>query len=208
MLEQVPAPPSALSLSASVSRLIARGAGSPGPSPASRSSSRPRLLERAPRGGRVPGGAESRSLAAWSDGGSVPSAARAAASSIEAPSSRAPPPSCGRAWSSRPCSSVRPTPRLTRSRGRLRRRPSPSPALGGSSSCTTTRPTELGHADLHEHLVGCESCFKTPVKNSLAAIERSLPDPRAMRFAPTATITLGRSDAGSPCASDPPIVPR
>ena len=55
---------------------------------------------------------------------------------------------------------------------------------------------------------GPTAVWKTPVKNLDAGTVRSPVDPRTTSSPSSARITVGRSDAGSPCASEPPIVPR
>ena len=67
----------------------------------------------------------------------------------------------------------------------------------------------LGHADLGEQLVvGAAPISRKPVKKSSAAISRSPSGPWATSVAPSASTAAGRSEAGSPWASEPPIVPR
>ena len=55
---------------------------------------------------------------------------------------------------------------------------------------------------------GASAVSRNPSKNSEAGIVRSPPGPRATIVPPSASTTAGRSDAGSPWASEPPSVPR
>ena len=55
---------------------------------------------------------------------------------------------------------------------------------------------------------GPRAVSKTPVKKSEAGIRRSPPGPVATNSAPSVSSTPGMSEAGSPCATEPPIVPR
>ena len=55
---------------------------------------------------------------------------------------------------------------------------------------------------------GASAVSKTPVKNSVAGMTRSPAEPLATSSAPSASTTAGMSEAGSPCESVPPIVPR
>ena len=55
---------------------------------------------------------------------------------------------------------------------------------------------------------GASAVSRKSRKKSSAAITRSPPLPRTTMLPRSASTTAGRSDAGSPCASDPPSVPR
>ena len=55
---------------------------------------------------------------------------------------------------------------------------------------------------------GRSAVSRNPVKNPAAGMVRSPAGPRATKLPPRARTTAGMSDAGSPWAIDPPMVPR
>ena len=55
---------------------------------------------------------------------------------------------------------------------------------------------------------GASAVSRKPWKKSVAGMVRSPLGPRTTMVAPRASATAGRSDAGSPWAIEPPIVPR
>ena len=125
---------------------------------------------------------------------------------------RPPPPPPAAA--SRPCSSARPTrDAASRCRGARapRRRPSPSPARGGGTSGTTS-PVESPSFGTRIS-VSSSPCADRRLEDAgeeVGGSDRPLASRRrrSTNSAPSASITAGRSEAGSPWASEPPIVPR
>ena len=55
---------------------------------------------------------------------------------------------------------------------------------------------------------GSSAVSKMPLKNSAAGTARVPDAPRITNVASSASSTAGRSEAASPCATEPPIVPR
>ena len=133
----------------------------------------------------------------------VPSAACAAASAGEAPPARAA--SVAAARSGVP-------PMLTRAT-----RPSwtaqPTMAQSMARWVNFWNDQDPAEADLGTRISVSSSSGSRAVsnrlwKNSPIGISREPPGPRATRVASSASSTAGRSEAGSACAIEPPIVPR
>ena len=169
---------------------------------------RRRVVEGAPRRAPAPGGGGTPASALRSVGGSVPSSATSAA-----------------------CSARRRR-RASAGLDRGRRAPGVEPMLTsatpGSSPPTAATPTiaqswarrlnfwnaqpgagGLRHPHLGDHLVGRERGLEEPLEEVVGR-DRALAaaPPRDDRAARARARTAGRSDAGSPCASEPPSVPR
>src|SRR5260370_836580 len=76
-------------------------------------------------------------------------------------------------------------------------------ARGANSRSAQPEPPSEGTRISVSPSCGPGAVSNTPVKNSAAGIRRSPPAPLATNSASSASSTPGRSEAGSPCETDP-----
>ena len=145
-------------------------------------------------------------------GGSSPSAAWAAASAADAPPARASSTAVARTGVDAMLTSATPAPPPLD--------PDPDPLTAATPTMAQSWARRLNFWNDHPAPArrgtrisvstssGARAVSMNPVKNSAAGMVRSPPGPRATRVAPNASTTAGRSDAGSPWANEPPMVPR
>ena len=91
-----------------------------------------------------------------------------------------------------------------------RRDPDDRPVVGPPDELLVppVRARSARHPDRGEQLIGLQLVSKSPAKKSSARTVRGPPGPEISTEPPSATSAIGRSAAGSACASEPPIVPR